>query len=138
MKIQEKKNIDCIFVYGTLRQDGVFPISEFLENRVEYLGKATIPGKIYFVNYYPGLVLTNAGKHRVHGEIYKMTDPADVFSLDEYEGVSVIPSPGDLYKRVIVEATLLSDIIIECLVYEYNRPITSEMKWIPSGDFINP
>lgn len=130
-----KNNIDSIFVYGTLRKQGVLPISEFLKNRVDFLGQATISGKIYLVDYYPGLVLTDHEENLVQGEVYRLHDIRDLLSLDEYEGVSVIPSPRDLFKKAIVESTLQSGLKIECLVYEYNRPITAAMKWIRSGDY---
>jgi gamma-glutamylcyclotransferase (GGCT)/AIG2-like uncharacterized protein YtfP len=131
-----KKTIDCIFVYGTLRKNGALPIAELLENRVEFLGEASISGKIYLVDYYPGLVVNDPGLNLVHGEVYKLIDFQDLSILDEYEGVSNIPSPKDLFKKVIVIANLRPGIAIKCLAYTYNHLITKKMKWIISGDYI--
>lgn len=128
--------LDLIFVYGTLRHKGVFPISELLENRVQFLGLATIPGKIYLVDYYPGLITKNPGSSVVYGEIYQLQNISDFDIIDEYEGISMSTFSNDLFKRVVVNAKLQKGNSLPCWVYIYNREIKNNMKIIESGDYL--
>lgn len=76
-----------LFVYGTLKrrsgEDGLHPL---LKVRAEFVGQASVPGRLYDLGDYPGLYSVPEGG-RVSGELYRLRDPGEAFRvLDEYEG----------------------------------------------------
>jgi gamma-glutamylcyclotransferase (GGCT)/AIG2-like uncharacterized protein YtfP len=129
--------VKFIFVYGTLRKEGALPIIELLDGRVHYSGKATIKGKIYLVDFYPGLKIVNDENPEVHGELYQLHNfDHDISLLDDYEGVSSPPNHKDLFRKITVIATTETGTKLKCLAYGYNRKITPAMKEIVTGDYI--
>ena len=132
-----EKTDHYIFVYGTLRAKGFFPITDFLENRVLFIGKANIIAHMYLVDYYPGIIQNINTQSRVYGEVYKLLNvPEDINTIDEYEGVSSPPTKNDLFKRITVEATFPDGKTKSCMAYAYNRKINPSMREISSGDYI--
>ncbi len=78
-----------VFVYGTLR------VNAEQGGRMKgahLLGSGVVGGRLYQVDWYPGLVLANDGE--VVGEVYEV-DEVMLAALDEYEG-------GE-YRRVKVQ-----------------------------------
>jgi gamma-glutamylcyclotransferase (GGCT)/AIG2-like uncharacterized protein YtfP len=50
---------DYIFVYGTLRDASVNHKAFYLKSNATFVGKGTIRAKLYKVNWYPAMVLSN-------------------------------------------------------------------------------
>jgi gamma-glutamylcyclotransferase (GGCT)/AIG2-like uncharacterized protein YtfP len=66
---------DYLFVYGTLRRDCHSGMHSFLTHYGEYVADATCPGKLYKVDYYPGLVPSDDPRDIAYGEVYKLSCP---------------------------------------------------------------
>lgn len=84
-----------VFVYGTLRRDGS---NHFRMEGGAFLGAATVRGRLYKIDWYPGLVLDPAGDP-VPGEIFEVGS-GQLAALDEFEGVSAAEVEGSEYRRV--------------------------------------
>src|SRR4026209_2263583 len=103
--------VDGLFIYGTLLPDLVRPPLDTLVAKMTRLGPATVPGRLYDLGPYPGLVLDEAAPD-VHGELFALPeDPAVLESLDDYEG-------SCLYRRVECRATAANGETTACWVYE--------------------
>jgi len=109
-----------LFVYGTLRSEFENEYACLLRSQGEFVGRATVRGAIYRVEFYPAYRPEPAGE--VHGEVYRLRDPAATFAvLDEYE--------GDDFERVRVETTLG-----EAWIYRYRHELPAAAR-LASGDF---
>lgn len=117
-----------LFVYGTLQSSFDHPVARSLAARAELLGPARLRGRIYRVTpRYPGLVLSEDPRDRVHGEVYFLRDPPALLeTLDRYEGCSLhSPKPFE-YERVLASARLEGGRSIEVWTYVYRRPVRGE------------
>lgn len=112
---------DLIFVYGTLMSHTGTPKARQLMAEADSLGPATIAGRLYRIDWYPGLV---AGDGRVQGEVFRLRTPAaSLVWLDAYEGI-VLGDAGsnrNEYERVRRPVTLADGRTIEAWVYLYLR-----------------
>jgi gamma-glutamylcyclotransferase (GGCT)/AIG2-like uncharacterized protein YtfP len=90
-----------VFVYGTLRRNGS---NHFRMEGGSFLGEATVRGRLYKIDWYPGLVLDPAGDP-IPGEIFEVS-PEQLAALDEFEGVSAAEVEGNEYRRVETVAQL--------------------------------
>jgi len=82
---------DCpVFVYGTLRRGGS---NHFRMEGAEFVSAGTVKGRLYQIDWYPGLVLDESAGD-VAGEVYQVSAGL-LDSLDGFEG-------GE-YRRVRVE-----------------------------------
>jgi gamma-glutamylcyclotransferase (GGCT)/AIG2-like uncharacterized protein YtfP len=102
------------------------------------LGPGRVPGRLYQVKSYPGLVLSDGSDGWVKGEVYRLHDPSALLPvLDDYEGCGSRHAPPFEFDRVLTEATLIDHRRIRCWVYVYcNTTHLSEESRIASGDFI--
>lgn len=114
---------DLLFVYGTLMSHTGTPKARQLMAEADSLGPATIAGRLYRIDWYPGLV---PGDGRVHGELVRLRDPAaSLVWLDAYEGIV----PGDIaqnrneYERVRRPVTLANGDSMQAWVYLYVRDL---------------
>jgi len=109
-----------LFVYGTLRSEFENEYARLLRSQAEFVGKATVPGTIYRVEFYPAYRSGPEGE--VHGEVYRLKDAvATLAALDEYE--------GEGFERMKVETSLG-----EAWIYRYRGEPPPEAR-ITSGDF---
>lgn len=90
-----------VFVYGTLRRGEQRDINRLLP-APRWIGRASVPGVMYHLGAYPGVVLGHgrgtAG--RVQGEVYEISAELER-QLDEIEAVWPQPN-GEYVKRRIV------------------------------------
>jgi len=114
-----------LFVYGTLRRGCANPHAELLRRSGQFVGRGKVRGKLYRVDWYPGMTL--GGGEWVVGDVFAV-DPAAMEELDRYEGT-------DEYRRVPATAFMENGELAECWVYEYIAPV-SEAKRIESGDWM--
>jgi gamma-glutamylcyclotransferase (GGCT)/AIG2-like uncharacterized protein YtfP len=131
----KKMMCDYLFVYGTLRQDSHSEMYRLLARYANFLGNATYQGKLYIVDYYPGVVRSDNPKNAVFGEVYQLMSADTVLSqLDDYEACGIgFPEPTE-YLRCKEHVTLKSGEIIAAWIYIFNRT-TEGLRFIESGDF---
>jgi gamma-glutamylcyclotransferase (GGCT)/AIG2-like uncharacterized protein YtfP len=115
-----------LFLYGTLLP-GLAPRSLVTAvARLRPLGPATVPGRLYDLGPYPGLVPDVSGETRVTGELFAVPDEELLQVFDEYEGTR--------FRRVPTTATRPGGETLACWVYEYAADV-SGAKPIVNGDF---
>ena len=117
-----------IFVYGSLRRNAAGESHPLLREG-RFLTAATVPGVLYRVSWYPGLVGDEASESRVHGELFEL--PAEraaamLAALDDYEGGG--------FGRQQMRATADGNAPRDCWVYAYVGS-THALSLIPSGDY---
>jgi gamma-glutamylcyclotransferase (GGCT)/AIG2-like uncharacterized protein YtfP len=84
-----------VFVYGTLRRGGS---NHFRMAGAGFVSAGTVAGRLYRIDWYPGLVLDDAGDE-IHGEVYTV-DAEQLAALDIFEGLSAGEIQGSEYRRV--------------------------------------
>jgi gamma-glutamylcyclotransferase (GGCT)/AIG2-like uncharacterized protein YtfP len=90
-----------LFVYGSLMSALQHPMGQRLAKEADLLGAASMPGRLYRIRWYPGLIESDVPADRVFGEIYLLQDPARSLAwLDEYEGLPAGHAATGEYERV--------------------------------------
>ena len=124
--------INKVFVYGTLKEGRPLDRKVFADLRLS-VNPATIKGKIYHLNWYPGIKL---GKGTAHGEIHEFHEKEmkDVITLmDRIEGYREgSDEKGNLFNRRIVKATLEDGEEVDAYAYEYNGKV-EDRQLVKSG-----
>jgi len=123
------RDIDFIFVYGTLKVGGFYArhFDDFRLDNVE----GYINGDLYNLRHFPALIL--GGKNKVYGEIHKYNNFNSVIKLmDQIEGYRENDIPDSLYVRKITKAMsrgrkILSK-TVNVIVYEAGEIIKKELK----------
>lgn len=132
--------LDLIFVYGTLRRTtNTQMYRHFIAHNADFLGVATMQGRIYKIHHYPGVVLSDDPDDIVHGELYRLRGAETLLpAIDEYEGCSDdFPKPTR-FIRDVVEVNLTEHGSHDAWVYLYNRdPVAKGWMWIESGDYMD-
>jgi len=133
-----------LFVYGTLRagapgEPGAGnPMMELLQKRARRIGRGRVRGRLYQVDWYPGLRHSPSARDSVVGDVYALADcRALLRTLDAYEEASVKPKPEAEYLRRKKVVALEDGGKIDAWTYIYNRN-PDESRRIPSGDFLAP
>lgn len=128
-----------LFVYGTLLSGAGHPMGARLRREARLIGPATIPGRLYSLGHYPGLVEADYAGGLVHGELYALHAPAVALRwLDAYEGIRP-NAPGESpYERAERRVRLASGATCIAWVYLYrgsvgNRPEVPDGRWIARG-----
>lgn len=111
-----------LFVYGTLKRAFSNDYARFLRSNSSYIGEASVRGKLYLLDWYPGLVLSENG-YPVYGEVYQIVhNHQEVYEmLDEYEGIS-----EGLYHQEEVTIEVNGRMLL-AKVYETNQTSESEI-----------
>lgn len=116
-----------LFVYGTLRRESSHPLAARLAATCEYLGEATLPGKLYWTkDDFPGLI-PDEGPEVVTGDLYQAPDVNLLDVLDLYD--------GNHYERRRLPVSSQVTGLAAAWVYLYQAPVDPE-RLIPSGDFL--
>ena len=125
-----------LFVYGTLRKDIPCGKNSLLLPYCEYRDLAFTRGELFEIAGYPGLVYSPV-MPLVHGELYKIRFPNELFSLlDEYEECSKNhPKPHE-YTKKIIPVTSQSGQDFNAWAYIYNRQTGDKLK-ISSANYFN-
>lgn len=113
-----------VFVYGTLRRGGS---NHFRMAGADFVSAGTVTGRIYRVDWYPGLVLDEAGDG-IAGEIYQVA-PAMLQELDRFEGAE--------YRRLQAKVRLPDGATVCAWLWEWLGP-ADENRRITSGDWLSP
>ena len=120
-----------VFVYGTLRRGGSNDINR-LTPAPRYVGMGEVLGRLYHIDWYPGLTLGGQEAVTVVGEVYEIA-PALEQLLDEIE--AIVPGRGSEYfkREMQIEVEGRS---LHCLVYEINPDRVRGKQEIGHGDWI--
>jgi gamma-glutamylcyclotransferase (GGCT)/AIG2-like uncharacterized protein YtfP len=115
-----------LFVYGTLRRDSGTEWSRRLAANPEFIGSGHVPGTLFEIGSYRGMVPAQSENDSVVGEVFQVVDPAAFWPiLDEYE--------GDEFERREVPVRLDDGNIMNAWVYYY-RGDTAGQSRVLSGD----
>jgi gamma-glutamylcyclotransferase (GGCT)/AIG2-like uncharacterized protein YtfP len=127
---------DHLFVYGTLMRGFDNPMAQLLSRNAEFIGEARCQGRLYLVQQYPGLVLSDNPAERVFGELYRLRQPSELLrELDQYEACGEGFAEPTEYIRRVLTVTLAEGTACEAWTYLYNRPVT-DLARILSGRFL--
>lgn len=126
---------DLLFLYGTLLPDLAGRSIARRLAALKRIGAATLPGRLFDLGAYPGLVFDVTGDATVAGDLFALPDdPAPLAALDAYEGYLPNDPAGSLYLRRQRIATLPDGRTLPAWVYEYNRDLAGATL-IPDGDY---
>lgn len=120
---------ELVFVYGTLRRGGS---NHFRMSGADLVAEGRVTGKIYRIDWYPGLVL--GGEGRVKGEVYSV-DAAQLLELDAFEGLSAGEVEGSEYRRVKADVFRDDGGTIGAWVWEWIGPF-DEARLVADGDWL--
>ena len=125
-----------LFVYGSLRAGVGHPMGARLRREAALIGPATLPGRLYAISWFPGVIESNDGTARVIGEVYRLGRPAATLHwLDWYEGMAPGQGRDADYERVRREVRLAGGETVAAWVYLYRRPVAGRRRVI-SGDWL--
>jgi gamma-glutamylcyclotransferase (GGCT)/AIG2-like uncharacterized protein YtfP len=127
---------EYIFVYGTLRRDTNSEAHRLLAKYAEFVDDATYQGKLYKVDYYPGIVPSDDPNDAVQGEVY-LLHQSDVLLtlLDQYEECGPeFPEPNE-YNRQKQPVLLKVGRLVTAWVYIYSHS-TLGLELLKSGNFL--
>ena len=124
-----------LFVYGTLMHGMPFPMAAFLEQNAVFGEEGWLPGRLFDLGGYPGLVYLPQQKNRVHGHVFGLTNPEMVLAkLDAYEMYYPEAPERSEYLRVPVPVET-SFGLVDCQTYVFNRLVEGLME-IPDGNWL--
>jgi gamma-glutamylcyclotransferase (GGCT)/AIG2-like uncharacterized protein YtfP len=135
-----------LFVYGSLLSRAGHPMGARLRREARLIGKASMPGRLYSLGRYPGLVEPAApqrpghgqGHGEVHGELYALNTPAVTLGwLDAYEGL--VPGNPTLtpYERAERRVQLAAGGSAMAWVYVYRQSVRLRAE-VAGGRWISP
>jgi gamma-glutamylcyclotransferase (GGCT)/AIG2-like uncharacterized protein YtfP len=119
-----------VFVYGTLRRGGS---NHFRMAGAGFVAPGTINGRMYRIDWYPGLVLDDAGDE-IQGEVYSV-DPELLAILDVFEGLSAGEIEGSEYRRVRTSVIQRDSQPVDAWVWEW-LGATDESQRLVDGDWL--
>lgn len=123
-----------LFVYGTLMRGMPFPMAVFLEQYAVFQTEGRLPGRLYELGGYPGLVYLPGQEKRVIGHVFELTHPELVLEkLDAYEMTNPAAPELSEYLRETVRVETTAG-LLDCQVYVYNRPVEGLIE-IPDGNW---
>lgn len=112
-----------VFVYGTLRRGGS---NHFRMAGAEFVAAGTVRGRLYGIDWYPGLVLDETGDE-ITGEVYQVS--AELLeNLDAFEGPE--------YRRARVMITLADESRQDAWLWEW-LGACDENQRILGGDWLS-
>lgn len=119
-----------VFVYGTLRRGGS---NHFRMEGAEFITDGTVQGRLYRIDWYPGLVLDPSGDE-IHGEVYSV-GPELLAALDVFEGLAAGELKGSEYRRVESPVMRRDSCTLSAWVWEWVG-ITPESRRLTDGDWL--
>ncbi len=112
---------ELVFVYGTLRCGGS---NHFRMAGAEFVESGVLRGRLYRIDWYPGLVLDASGDE-VSGEVFSV-DRKTLAALDEFEGHE--------YRRIQATVKTPYGVPIKAWMWEWLMPV-DESQRISGGDW---
>ena len=123
-----------LFVYGTLARNARHEMHQYLVRHADYAGHAVFNGQLFQVGHYPGAVPSSNPEDKVFGELYRVSDPGDLFAaLDDYEGCGPHdPAPTEYVRRTMPVSQ--DGVELQAWIYLFDRDVTG-LPRIMSGHF---
>ncbi|MGY3450220.1 gamma-glutamylcyclotransferase family protein [Bradyrhizobium sp. USDA 4353] len=129
---------DLLFVYGTLMRGFDHPMARLLSANADFVAEAHCRGRLYRIQHYPGLVLSDDTADVVHGELFRLHQPAPMLrEFDMYEACGEGFAQPTEYVRQRLGVTLADGSVREAWTYVYNWSV-DEAARIASGRFLAP
>ncbi|GLH78882.1 gamma-glutamylcyclotransferase [Bradyrhizobium sp. SSBR45G] len=129
---------DLLFVYGTLMRGFDHPMARLLSANADFAGEASCRGRLYRIQHYPGLVLSEDAADLVHGELFRLRQPEPMLrEFDMYEACGEGFAQPTEYLRQHLTVTLADGSAREAWTYVYNWPVDAAAR-IASGRFLAP
>ena len=116
------RSAELLFTYGTLMRG--FRLHRLLTGRAEFLARGQVRARIIDLGSYPGAVPAAAAS--LHGELYRVVDPALWAVLDSAEGPQ--------YHRRVVTVRSADGRELAASIYWYIGPLDRGGP-IPGGDY---
>lgn len=125
------------FTYGSLLSEFENPVHDLLKKYARFLGKATFRGKLFMIDWYPGVVESENPDDIVYGEVYEIKNQEPLlYQLDRYEGCSQNDPEPHEFERIEKTVTLLNGKTLTAWIYIYTQPVSNKER-IESGDFVS-
>ncbi|MGJ5176560.1 gamma-glutamylcyclotransferase family protein [Bradyrhizobium oligotrophicum] len=129
---------DLLFVYGTLMRGFDHPMARLLSANADFVAEASCRGRLYRIQHYPGLVLSENAADVVHGELFRLRQPEPMLrEFDMYEACGDGFAAPTEYLRRRLGVTLADGSAREAWTYVYNWPVDAAAR-IVSGRFLAP
>nr|WP_041757347.1 gamma-glutamylcyclotransferase family protein [Bradyrhizobium sp. ORS 278] len=129
---------DLLFVYGTLMRGFDHPMARLLSAHADFIAEASCCGRLYRIQHYPGLVLSEDAADQVQGELFRLRQPEPMLrEFDMYEACGEGFAQPTEYLRQRLDVTLADGSVREAWTYVYNWPV-DEASRIASGRFLAP
>lgn len=127
---------ELLFTYGTLRKGESNPMQQYLQTNADWIGKATVKGKLFFADGHPAAVSATDDKSQIIGDLFEFDQSSGLlYELDRYEGYRPANPDNSLYLRKMRKVCLInSGKIRDAWIYIYNQPVNNALS-IPSGDY---
>jgi gamma-glutamylcyclotransferase (GGCT)/AIG2-like uncharacterized protein YtfP len=129
-------------VYGTLRPKAApafraaRDVLSKVERYCEHMGEARTRGRLHWIDWYPGLVVSMNQRDAVFGDLIAVARPDRVFPLlDAFENASTAVSPRHDYVRRRRPVVRTNGDVVSARTYMYNRSSAVGAR-IGSGDFL--
>jgi gamma-glutamylcyclotransferase (GGCT)/AIG2-like uncharacterized protein YtfP len=127
-----------LFVYGSLMSTAGHPMGHRLRREAEPIGSASLPGRLYRVSWYPGLVEAKQPGDRVFGEVFRLHTPSrSLCWLDAYEGLPAKDAGRSEYERAERLARLDDGTEVTAWVYLYRGEV-GRLEAVASGRWLPP
>jgi gamma-glutamylcyclotransferase (GGCT)/AIG2-like uncharacterized protein YtfP len=125
---------ELVFFYGTLMAGFDRRRRAGIDDKLTYIGRGSIQGKLFDLGLYPAAV-PGPDAH-VWGEVYEMTESATVLAaLDEIEGYRHDDPDRSLYLRQKAEVLLAGGARSPAWVFLSNAPLGRAPRFA-SGDYL--
>ena len=122
-----------LFVYGTLRAFVATTAGARLRRHACLVGMARVPGRLYDLGRYPGLLPPRRAGEWVTGELYRLRNPRlTLRGLDRYESGARPAPPRFVRERAI--AYLASGARRRVWLYRFLGPVRAQRR-IAGGDY---
>ncbi len=126
---------DYIFVYGLLKSMYDNEAARFIREHCTLIGEGSIPGRLFDLGTYPGVVYEAEAATYVTGEVFKITSNKEGLTkyLDEFEECGPQFEQPNEYRKEVVPVSV-EGVIFQASSYIYNRNLDG-LKLIESGNY---
>ena len=129
-------SIEYLFAYGLLRGEFDSPMADLMAQHARRVGPAKLRAQLFDIGGYPGVIEPNTDNQFVLGELFEVTDPAQLWSpLDVFEGIGGGHAQPYEYERAIADVTTKQGDAVRAWVYWYRWPLDGKVR-ICSGDYL--
>ncbi len=126
---------DFLFAYGTLQPDYAPSAIAHVVARLELIGKGTVHGVLYDLGGYPGAVLDNSSKRKIHGVVLQLPEDAGIWrELDAYEEFDPASPETSPFVRILQPVELATSDTRQCWVYVFNGD-PGPARVLPEGSY---